>query len=66
MAEHFTRNTESATRYCGKCGQYTQHGVSDGRIGRCLEHDAPKFSKKQLADQKRREHQADKPKGLFE
>jgi hypothetical protein len=40
MPEHYTRNTEEATRWCNACNARTQHAVSDGRLGRCLEHDA--------------------------
>jgi hypothetical protein len=39
MSEHFTRNTEEVTRWCNHCGRFTQHIVSDGRLGRCKEHD---------------------------
>lgn len=53
MAEHYTANTESVTRWCNQCNRPTQHGVSGGRIGRCLEHDAPQFSKKQLSRRER-------------
>ena len=47
MAEHYTSNTESVTRWCNHCGRPTQHTVSGGRVGRCLEHDAPTLSKAQ-------------------
>lgn len=52
--EHYTRNTESVTRWCNHCGRNTQHSVSAGRVGRCMEHDAPEFSNAQL---RRREKQ---------
>jgi hypothetical protein len=48
MTEHYTANTEAVSKWCNKCDRYTQHTVSAGRVGRCLEHDAPKYSKKQL------------------
>jgi hypothetical protein len=38
MTEHYTRNTESVTKWCNRCGKRTQHQVSDGRVGRCMEH----------------------------
>jgi hypothetical protein len=53
MAEHYTANTESVTAWCNKCNHNTQHSVSGNRRGRCLEHEAPRFSKKQLENQKR-------------
>jgi hypothetical protein len=37
MTEHFTRNTVSASFYCGKCGKVTQHRIDDCRKGPCLE-----------------------------
>ena len=48
MSEHYTKNTESVTRFCRTCDRLTQHAVSDGRIGRCKEHEAPKYSQAQL------------------
>jgi len=48
MPEHYTKNTESVTRWCNHCKRHTQFAVSDGRIGRCTEHEAPQFSKAQL------------------
>ena len=53
MTEHYTANTESVTRWCNQCGRGTQHTVSGGRVGRCLEHDAPQFSKKQQAERQK-------------
>jgi len=35
VSEHYTRNTESVTRWCNRCGRPTQHLVSAGRVGRC-------------------------------
>jgi len=37
MTEHFTRNTVSASFYCGKCGKPTAHRIDSGRKGPCLE-----------------------------
>jgi hypothetical protein len=37
VSEHFTRNTVSATFYCGKCGKSTPHRIDDRRKGPCLE-----------------------------
>lgn len=36
MSEHFTRNTVSAQKYCGKCGKVTDHRIDDRRFGPCL------------------------------
>lgn len=41
MAEHYTRNTESATAWCSKCNRMTEHRVDGGRRGPCLEHLTP-------------------------
>ena len=37
MTQHFTRNTVSASHWCGKCGKSTQHRIDDKRLGPCLE-----------------------------
>jgi len=58
VSEHYTRNTESALRYCDRCGRVTKHAVSDGRLGRCTEHDAPHLSQRQARDRARREAEA--------
>ena len=36
MTQHFTRNTVSASFYCGKCERFTQHRIDKGRKGPCL------------------------------
>lgn len=61
MTEHYTRNTESTTRFCNHCNRRTQHTVSDGRVGRCLEHGAEGLSKKQVANRQRIEHERQNP-----
>jgi hypothetical protein len=65
MAHHFTKSTESVTKFCWTCGRNTVHNVSGGHAGRCTEHDAPQFSKKQLANRERLEHERQNPT-LFE
>jgi hypothetical protein len=57
MTQHFTRNTISAAKWCGKCQKSTQHRIDfvnelkqGGRIGPCLEcmaryDNAPKVEK---------------------
>lgn len=64
MTEHYTTNTESTTRHCNYCGRPTQHRVSDGRVGRCMEHPAPFESKKQRKEREARER-AEKNPTLF-
>jgi len=53
MPEHYTKNTLECTAWCETCGRQTKHAVSDGRRGRCLEHESPQYSKKQLARRER-------------
>lgn len=65
MTEHNTRNTESVTAWCNACFRYTEHAVSDGRRGRCMEHQAPELSKKQQDNRQRLEKERRQP-GLFE
>jgi len=62
MTEHYTRNTESVSAWCNKCNRVTQYAVSDGRRGRCLEHAAPKETKKAIAAREKREHEARNPR----
>jgi len=54
MSEHYTQSTESDLKYCPRCQRRTEHAVSAGRIGRCREHAAPRFTQKQqrLADKR--------------
>lgn len=40
----------------------TQHSVSDGRLGRCMEHDAPKFSKAQIRRRELQERERQAPR----
>jgi hypothetical protein len=61
MPEHYTRNTESVTQWCAKCGRPTQHRVSAGRLGRCMEHEAPNFSQAQLKLQRKEEDERRNP-----
>lgn len=41
MTEHYTRNTESATAWCARCGRMTEHRVDGGRLGPCLDEKHP-------------------------
>lgn len=36
MSKHYTKNTVSVTKWCGKCKGQTPHRVDDGRVGGCL------------------------------
>lgn len=54
MPHHFQKNVTETWHFCNTCGRQTKHSVSDGRLGRCMEHNAPLYSKSQL---KRREQQ---------
>lgn len=65
MAEHFTLATEETTQWCNRCARRTQHAVSAGRIGRCLEHEAPLFSKAQIHRRELAEKERQNPR-LFE
>jgi hypothetical protein len=60
--EHYPRGTESVTLWCNICGRPTQHRVDDVRAGRCMEHEAPAESKKQIAARQRREKEARNPR----
>lgn len=60
--EHYTTNTESVTKWCNACNRPTQHSVSGGRVGRCMEHQASGESKKQKAAREKREKDARNPK----
>lgn len=65
MTEHYTANTESVTKWCNHCARSTRHAVSAGRVGRCMEHEAPARTKQQesrareLADRAEAEKQGD-------
>jgi hypothetical protein len=65
MAEHYTRGTESVTRWCNACGRPTQHAVSGGRVGRCMEHEAATetggYSKRELAARRKRDREQAQP-----
>lgn len=66
MSEHYTRNTEHGVlKNCNQCGRLTKHLVFDGRIGRCMEHEAQLETKKQKAAKARRKLEQ-KQKSLWE
>lgn len=49
-------------KFCNACNRLTKHSVSDGRIGRCMEHDAPELSKKQQRERARRDRETRNPR----
>lgn len=61
MSEHFLRCTESTLKWCNACCRMTKHIVSDGRAGRCMEHESSGESKKQIKAREQREHEAKNP-----
>jgi hypothetical protein len=62
VTEHYTTDTESVTRRCKICERTTQHRVSAGRVGRCMEHVPRRWlTKKQEAAQQKREDEAKNP-----
>jgi hypothetical protein len=62
MPEHYTRNTEHGVlKWCGKCERLTGHLVFDGRIGRCMEHEAQHETKKQKATREKAEIERQNP-----
>jgi hypothetical protein len=36
VAEHYTKNTVTATAWCKKCGGFKSHRIDGGRVGPCL------------------------------
>jgi hypothetical protein len=62
LPHHYTRDTESDTKWCNHCSRHTQHVVSNGRIGRCMEHQVSGESKKQIEARKKRADEAKNPK----
>lgn len=54
MSEHYTKATLETTAWCRHCNRLTQHAVSAGRIGHCLEHGAQQLTKKQITARERR------------
>jgi hypothetical protein len=62
MSEHLPRSCESTTKWCNRCCNITEHIVSDGRIGRCKNHDSSAESKKQIAARIKRETEAKNPR----
>ncbi len=61
MSEHYTKTTEGAPHWCNKCRRITVHAVSDGRLGRCTEHESQAFTKAQLKRKEQAEHNAKNP-----
>lgn len=36
MAEHYNKNTISASLWCRKCGKFTEHRIDTGLRGPCM------------------------------
>jgi len=62
MSFHYTKDTTSAPSWCGRCDRVTEHFVSDGRLGHCLEHISQKHTKAQLKAIKKKKEDEDNPK----
>ena len=46
MSQHYTKGTVSVRKWCNTCRRETEHSVSDGRLGRCVEdHHPPNLEK---------------------
>lgn len=51
--QHYTRNTVSVRRWCNECRRFTDHQVSGGQVGHCLEqHARPTASQPKPAQQR--------------
>jgi ribosomal protein L44E len=61
VSHHFTSNTESVTAWCNACNRFTDHTVSHGRQGRCLQHTATAQSKRQILNHQRLERERQNP-----
>lgn len=48
--------------WCSVCKRNTRHRVSGGRLAHCLEHEAPLYSKAQLAAREKREREQAQPR----
>ena len=55
MSEHYPRGTESVTKWCERCNRETQHAVSAGRLGRCMEHESQHLTKQQQRREREKE-----------
>jgi hypothetical protein len=62
VAEHYTKDTTEAEKWCNTCNRRTIHRVSDGRIGACTEHAAQYETKAQKKRREQREKEAREPK----
>lgn len=57
MPHHFQKWVTEAEVWCNKCERITKHSVSDGRLGRCIEHSVGDKDGLSVAQRKRREQQ---------
>ena len=63
MTQHFTRNTVSASHWCGKCQKQTQHRIDKGRKGPCIP--CSERADEEYFDRLAQERLAPKQKELF-
>jgi ribosomal protein L44E len=64
MAEHYTKNTLECTAYCPKCNRFTQHRVTGGRKGPCIDpdHRVQEMTKAQRAARQKADQEKQNPK----
>lgn len=62
MSEHYPKHFDEANAWCSVCKRSTRHCVSGGRLAHCLEHEAPLYSKAQLAAREKREREQAQPR----
>jgi len=64
MPHHFQKGIDETWEFCGKCNRQTRHIVSNGRLGRCKEHeitDSTGMTKEQQRKAKQREFERKNP-----
>ena len=65
MPHHYQKSITEAPEWCKTCHRITAHFVSDGRLGRCKEHEPPGLvdgmTKAQRERRKRQEKEQREP-----
>lgn len=61
VSEHYPKHFDEANEFCSVCHRVTKHRVSGGRLAHCLEHEAPLYSKAQLAAREKRKREQVNP-----
>lgn len=64
MAEHYTKNTVSATAWCRKCQKMTSHRVDSGSLSACEE--CTKRLDREHDEAKKKVPEVERQFGLFE